>query len=273
MKHDILPISEKIITNAEDFNSLRDLYENYWLIIYAADKSITLKIGFDTFKLEKNSVAFLSKDLFCQCTDAENGFKGHGIAVEEDFFNKANYGLPPDFYNTVNPQPVITINHADAEFFYNFSAYYNSVIKRKLIYKEKILANLLNNLTLVSFELWKKHPQNKKTTPNNNNLTQLCRSFYNLVMQECKHQHDVEYYADKLAVSRNYLTQTVKEITNMTPKEAIQRQLVNETKNLLLNTDLTIKEIADELGFNDASYLCRFFKTKTGKNLTAFRKK
>ncbi|WP_347239665.1 helix-turn-helix domain-containing protein [Providencia rettgeri] len=37
--------------------------------------------------------------------------------------------------------------------------------------------------------------------------------------------------------------------------------------------NLSIKQIADELNFEDTSYLCRYFKRHTGMTLTGFKKR
>lgn len=41
---------------------------------------------------------------------------------------------------------------------------------------------------------------------------------------------------------------------------------------LLANTDLTVKEIAVQLGYDDQSYFFRFFKIQTEKSPIEFRK-
>ena len=41
---------------------------------------------------------------------------------------------------------------------------------------------------------------------------------------------------------------------------------------MLLQTELTISEIAAKLHFNDNSYFCRFFKRHTGESPQEFRK-
>ena len=56
---------------------------------------------------------------------------------------------------------------------------------------------------------------------------------------------------------------------NDTPKGLIERQVILEMKMLLETTDMSVKEIAEYLNFEDGSYMCRFFKRHTGISLTA----
>jgi len=52
----------------------------------------------------------------------------------------------------------------------------------------------------------------------------------------------------------------------------IDERLMTEAKRLLYWSDLTIREIAWELGFETDSYFNRFFKKFTGKTPKAFQK-
>ncbi|MBO1929875.1 AraC family transcriptional regulator [Providencia rettgeri] len=51
----------------------------------------------------------------------------------------------------------------------------------------------------------------------------------------------------------------------------MDRQVILEIKALLEIGNLSIKQIADELNFEDTSYLCRYFKRHTGMTLTGFK--
>lgn len=92
----------------------------------------------------------------------------------------------------------------------------------------------------------------------------LYRQFLKLVNEHCIHEHNVEYYAQKLHITRRYLNRIVNEQTRgRTPKDVIDRRLVMEIKDLLATTDLTVSQIGDRLGFQDQSSLSRYFKHHT----------
>ena len=82
----------------------------------------------------------------------------------------------------------------------------------------------------------------------------------------------VSYFAEKLHVSPNYLSDLLKKNTGKTAQEYIHTQLIKKAKNLLLRDDKTIAEVAYQLGFEYPAYFSRIFKNKTGTTPLAFRK-
>ena len=50
----------------------------------------------------------------------------------------------------------------------------------------------------------------------------------------------------------------------MTPNEYINRLRINQAKELLTNTDMSVFEIAEAVGFSDQNYFGRVFKKQTG---------
>ncbi|GAA4443613.1 helix-turn-helix domain-containing protein [Ravibacter arvi] len=97
--------------------------------------------------------------------------------------------------------------------------------------------------------------------------------FNTLIEQHYKEEKSVSFYASKLNVSANYLNILCKRHLNVPATELIRQRVLLEAKRLLQSTDLSIKEIAFELGFVDHAYFSNFFKSQTGATPTGFREK
>ncbi|MCA5006735.1 helix-turn-helix domain-containing protein [Sphingobacterium bovistauri] len=70
----------------------------------------------------------------------------------------------------------------------------------------------------------------------------------------------VAYFAQKLCVHPNHLSSTLKKHTGKSAQEHIHKALINVAKTLLMQTDLSIKEIAFRLSFKDPSHFSNLFK-------------
>ncbi|OAT54598.1 helix-turn-helix domain-containing protein [Providencia heimbachae] len=106
----------------------------------------------------------------------------------------------------------------------------------------------------------------------NSRKAQLCWKFWALVTEYCKARRDVQFYAQKLAITPFYLSKITQDFFNDPPKALIDRQVVLEIKALHDVGKLSIKQIAEQLNFEDTSYLCCYFKRKTGMTLSEFKK-
>jgi AraC-like DNA-binding protein len=83
----------------------------------------------------------------------------------------------------------------------------------------------------------------------------------------------IEKLAEKMSVSKRYLSDTLKKETGKTTTEHLHLYLINEAKNLLLKPQKNISEIAYELGFQYPQYFSRLFKKKEGISPSEYREK
>lgn len=95
--------------------------------------------------------------------------------------------------------------------------------------------------------------------------------FMHIVAKEYVEHRDVQWYANQMQLSSKHLSEVVKEVSGRPASTWITCFVVNEIKSLLLNTDLSIKEIATELHFANASFLGKFFKNVVGVSPMDFR--
>ena len=81
----------------------------------------------------------------------------------------------------------------------------------------------------------------------------------------------VKYLAEKVHLSPSYLSDLLKKETGKNAQEHIHFYLIEEAKNLLLNSEKNVNEIAYNLGFEYPQYFNTLFKKKTGRTPKEFR--
>ena len=81
----------------------------------------------------------------------------------------------------------------------------------------------------------------------------------------------VQYIANELNVSPNYLSGVLKVLTGQSTQQHIHNKLIERAKEKLSTTDLSIGEIAYELGFEHSQSFSKLFKAKTNQSPLEFR--
>ncbi len=95
----------------------------------------------------------------------------------------------------------------------------------------------------------------------------------NYYHQENKQLPSVQYFAEKLQLTPNYLGDIIKHFTQKSAIENIHDFVIKRAKELLENRpDLNTTEIAYELGFEYPNYFSKFFKKHQQLTPTLYRK-
>ncbi|MGK6353548.1 helix-turn-helix domain-containing protein [Parapedobacter sp. DT-150] len=95
--------------------------------------------------------------------------------------------------------------------------------------------------------------------------------FVELVNEHYLQSHDVQFFADKLFITANYLNRMTKEYLGSTAKSFILKRLIQEAKNLLDYTSLSVAEISNHLKFETPSYFVRLFRNYMGMTPKQYR--
>ena len=92
----------------------------------------------------------------------------------------------------------------------------------------------------------------------------ITREFIRLVLNYCKEQHEVAFYAGRLGMTTSNLSRTVTLASGKSPMQWISGALIADAKILLRKPDVTVKHVAVELHFGDQSSFGKFFKKHAG---------
>ncbi|MFD1140325.1 helix-turn-helix domain-containing protein [Larkinella insperata] len=96
--------------------------------------------------------------------------------------------------------------------------------------------------------------------------------FRELLFKWIRTKKRVTEYASLLNITPNHLNKTVKAVTGKSPTRWIDETVLLEAKVLLSQTNLTVSEIALEVGLDDPSYFTRLFKKYEHQTPSEFRR-
>ncbi len=92
-----------------------------------------------------------------------------------------------------------------------------------------------------------------------------------IIREEACQYLRVEDLAERVNVSRSLLDRRFRKFLRRTPQEEIRNVRITRAKKFLIETDMTLPEIAEQTGFDHPEYLSVMFKRLTGETPRGFR--
>ncbi len=136
--------------------------------------------------------------------------------------------------------------------------------------KGEMLRMLLVQLIIKTTRLAKKQ---YLTTPDpGDDKFNLIRKYNLYVEMHFRKEHQVQFYAGLLNKSPKTISNYFTLYSKKSPLQYIHDRIIMEAKRLFYYTDKSVKEIADELGFEDVSHFSKFFKKYTSQTPSALKK-
>ena len=92
------------------------------------------------------------------------------------------------------------------------------------------------------------------------------------VAKEIRDKLDQSAALDEVGLCRRRFVEIFKQEYGMTPKEYVAVQRLETAKEMLTHTEQKVIDVAEQAGFSSLSTFNRYFKRKTGKTPTEYRK-
>ena len=185
-------------------------------------------------------------------SDMSADFEAEAILVDEEISADVVYQLSAD-----KQKAALDIFHMIRD-----------IVRHQHIYKVEMIQSMVNVLKLLVSEL---PYENVSVTRDLRHKKEVYEIFLHLLYRHFRTERQIRFYADKLNVSSPYLSRLIKEISGTTVNDHITSLLYKEICNLLKQSDMTMREIADYLHFSDQSAMSNFFKLRSGMSPLAYR--
>ena len=245
---------------------------DYYTIIFIEKGEGTHFVDFTEYKVEDRTIYFIQPGQMHQLILTAEPI-GWVITFTEEFLiaNSIPEKMINDIYlfNDYGQSPPLPINENDLPVYQNLIAQMAHFAKSLETYTLEAVGSLVEIFLIQS--------NNHCTLRRSNNpqlietSNHILRTFKQSLNKKYAAAHMVSDYADELAVTSDYLNKTVKNLTGKSAKGHIQSKLITEAKRSLLFSNISNKELAYELGFEESAHFNNFFKKITGQTPSEFR--
>ncbi|WP_158839858.1 helix-turn-helix domain-containing protein [Polaribacter sp. L3A8] len=245
---------------------------NFYALIFITDNSGKHSIDFTDYDYSKGTILSIRKDQMHKFYLSKDT-KGFLLCFKEEFLNsylnELEIASALQMFNELLVSPKTQLINSD---FGGIFQLIKVIEKEALVvndmYSYKLIRSLLHILITLIYRLKSKEYNNVQQSKY---LKEFIK-FQNALEEDYFKTKKVYDYANKLGFSTKKLNTVVKFIANKAAKEFIDDTVIIKIKRLLLQNNLSIKEIAFKVGFKDPANLYKYFKKHTTFTPEEFRK-
>lgn len=169
-------------------------------------------------------------------------------------------------------KPIIHIDEASMGTFEKYHALLSEqLLKEETPYKKQIVSHLVSSFLFCLLTIIGQGSPQRTPIPMSRGNLLFKQSVELLVSLEVR-PRNVGYYSGKLCVSSKYLSNICKDNSGKTAYEWIMEYVVEDIRRLLSHSDMSVKEIADRLGFPNLSFFGKFVRAHLGCSPTHYRR-
>ena len=274
-KLDYIPQNIDLMAGMDITGNIKHLFKTpskvpgyMFLLCFQGTCSITVHLT--QYTMKKGTLLILLPDLYFQVLEQSDDCKFifAGFATElvrsSSLFSKSIEYTPFIF-----EKPVLQLDKKAFDLMYS---YMRIIIKAKNI-SVNIITQEQAALTFTQLILGLGNliKNGKSINQQYNRNQEIVKELVRTVVMNYHTERNVSFYADKMHLSPQHLSTTIKKITGKTLTDIISSFIINDAKAKLKSTEMTIQEIAYSLNFPDISFFGKYFKRYTGMSPKQYR--
>ena len=250
---------------------------DFYKISYIASISGKLKYGQDFYDFDEGGLFFFAPSQVISCYDSNRDSNGYTLFLHPDFLlntplankiKKYNF-----FYYSANE--ALYLSDVEKETIISIFKIIQAELKLPVDkFSRNIIISQLELLFSYSDRFYHRQFITRKITNDKilNRLEDILTKYFNNDLLLKKGVPTVEYISNELNVSSNYLSTMLNVLTGQSTQQHIHDKLIEKAKEKLSVSDLSISEIAYQLGFEHSQSFSRLFKSKTSVSPLEFRR-
>ncbi|OQP41087.1 AraC family transcriptional regulator [Niastella yeongjuensis] len=250
---------------------------NFYKISFKTNFKGKIKYGQRYYDFDEGGLSFISPNQVIGETSEEADYSGYTLLIHPDFIRNhslgqqiKNYGFftyatNEALYPSAKEKEIIIGVFRNIE--YELNQHIDHFSQDVLIAHIEVLLNYSKRFYNRQFVT--------RSQANTDQLTQfeeLLNDYFNDATALMTGLPSVTFFAEQLHCSPRYLSDMLRSLTGQNTQQHIHARLIEKAKELLSTTNLSIGEIAYQLGFEHSQSFNKLFKQKTDSSPVEFRK-
>lgn len=251
---------------------------NFYVIMLKDVKCGELKYGRNTYDYQEDTLAFIAPGQILRFIESNEVYqpKGQALVFHADLLRGTNLGRTIDQYTFFDyiVNEALHISKSERELILDCLKKIQLELKNSIDKHSRIL--IAGNIELLLNYCNRFYDRQFMTReiPNTGIMEEfehLLKVYYDDNQAMESGLPSVSYFADQLHLSPNYFGDLIKKTTGQSAHEYILSKILNVAKNMILDTQKSVKEVSYELGFKYPQHFIRFFKSRTGNTPNEYR--
>ena len=244
------------------------------MIAFCVGGFMKFNLGLKKAMMSKNQIYVILPNQIIQTTEVSPDFKVGIMVVKRDFFNSQNHVFESiKLHNRLIEQSYFELSQKDMqEYVQIFKMIKEKIADTEHTYRMQIIQNYFHITFYNIYHLIVSQKNVLKKTAMSNNML-IYERFLKCVGENYRKEHSVIFYADVLCLTPKYLSSVIYETSGKHASDLIHEYIVLDAKSLLKSTNMSLKNISDDLYFCTPSHFGRFFKRYAGCTPSEYKAK
>ncbi len=236
--------------------------------VFVLKGEIDITIDYKKYKICANHIVDTGSQHIIENVKYYPGMSGYHILIDKPFCEEVLQERSPLSFNYVLPKrthPICQISDSQTSLLNRKIRVMAEDIKRTdhVCYNDLIKSNIAMFMMEVT-NCAHFHEKENRSTYIKSRKDIIVSDFIKVVSNRTSKDLSIDYIANKLCITPQYLSQVLKEKTGKNTSQWIASTKITEAKILLRHPNMSIGEIADKLKFSDLSSFSKFFKKNCG---------
>lgn len=249
---------------------------NFYKISFKKHFKGSIRYGQSHYDFDEGGLSFISPGQVISVTDAEADYGGSTLLFHKDFIRSYplassinNYG----FFSYSLSEALYLSDQEKETIIHIFKTIGQELSRQTDHFSQDIMISQIEQLLHYSNRFYNRQFITRKIANNHllARMEEVLSDYFDTHETAVAGIPSVHYIADRLDVSSRYLGDMLKAHTGQNTQQHIHNKLIEKAKEILTTTDLTIAEIAYQLGFEHPQSFSKIFKQKTAASPVQFR--